>query len=231
MTGGRVPEGRRWAEQCPFAAAMLVEVVGQPVQRVREGRLAGARVVFDQRARQAPVRGGEPIHGRGEPVLVASDLVPGIVVEVSGGRALQERLSQVRAVSEAAGVHRGPQHRLLDGIGLPVAAQQLRRPGQLLGDPAARCPPGRGPQTGISGDRLGQVRQLPGGELARDGDGLGVPEQSAGGPVQVRIGGLVGPASQHFPVVGPHRAQHQHRTAGLLGQQGLKHGCDALSGR
>ncbi|TYB47824.1 hypothetical protein FXF69_00775 [Actinomadura chibensis] len=86
---------------------MLLEVVGEPVQRVGWLRLTGASPVFDQRAGQPPVQLGELVKGSDVPIG-AADLAPLVVVEVAGRGVAQQRFGQVKAVAEAAGIHRGP---------------------------------------------------------------------------------------------------------------------------
>jgi hypothetical protein len=208
--GGGGPETRRRDQGVPVAAAVLVEVVGQPVQRrsivasarrapgvVRAG-VAGADA--GQRPADALARGGGVGQSLLQPVL--GQLVPVGVGQVPGRGCFQEGARQVGAHPHAAGIHRCVDQRRCSRLRVPVPGQQLRHPGQELDDLPILRPGGLG-QARVP--RIAEPLQLRGGERGRHGN---VPAGQQLPRLGMRIGAARRAGGQVIPELRPERGQH-----------------------
>ena len=191
VTGGGVgsrcgPEACRGDLVLAVRAAVLIQVVGEPVHRAVGGAsLAGGRLAVavrgagpglagpgraradaGQRPADALARDGGVGQGLVQPVLAQG--VPFGVGQVPGRGRLQEDLLQAGRHAQAAGVHRRADQRRRGGRRVAVPGQQLRRPRQELDHRPVRRQPGRQHQPRVP--RPGQLAHLRGRERGRHGD-------------------------------------------------------------
>ncbi len=158
---GGGPEGCRRDAVTAIPAAVLVEVVSQPVRQPGAGPM-GARGVrprpdAGQRSANAHARGRSVGQGLLEPVL--GQPVPLCITQIPGSARFEERMRQRLSHAEAAGIHRRMNQRSCGGRCVPVPGQQLWRPGQELGHLPILGACGGRVQTGVFG--LGEQLSSP----------------------------------------------------------------------
>ncbi len=207
------------------AAAVLVEVIGQLVQRPRPwprggmvggwaGPLVagGAGLDRDQNAGDTLTRPGDVVQNLLQPILAG--LVPLGVGEVAGCGVGQQRQRQVQPGAEAAGVHGGVDQRFGGRHGLGIAGQQDWHPRQVLGDLTILGVLGGLTQAGIFAGQARQRIQGGPGERIRHADVVAVQQlPSVGMCIRVPAG------AQGVPVVRPQGGKNQYRAALPVAQQ------------
>ncbi len=236
---GGVPERSGWAQVAASGAAVLFEIVGEPEHRSRRrscvvgaggggGRvLRGAGCGAAQRGLLAVDRLGEFGVGGFGPVV--GELVVVVLAEVAGGGVGEKGVPEVEADAESTRVHRCFQQGSCGRGGLFVAAQQFRGAGQVLGHSAVI--PGAGEGVGqqpvtVLGESGGRGQ---GARVEGVGDGQRVAGQQFPGPAVGIVSAWSGQGRVLVGVLGPQRAQHQHRPALLITQQSVHGRRDQLA--
>jgi hypothetical protein len=142
LIGGGGVGGRRGPEACrrdlvlAVVPAVLIEVVGEPEERLiavpGAGGAGAGRAGADEGERPADAIAGDGRIGQGLLPPVPAQGVPFGARQVFGRGCFQERPRQADPHAQAAAIHRRVDERRRGGRGLPVAGQQLGSPGQEL---------------------------------------------------------------------------------------------------